>query len=85
MRRVHEGFEGIKAWREVGHASTSGWFDLKTGAKSRLVGHMGGFGGLGLKITQEDGSLVGASKLEADSPLPSIRDGGMRWRVRSML
>jgi hypothetical protein len=93
VRRERERFEGVKAQREVGHASTS--------RKSRS-GHaeMDGLCSLGLKTTMEAYFPVQASKPGADSVRPSVQDGGhvassrsllrgegksWRWRVRLML
>jgi hypothetical protein len=55
VQRERERFEGVKARRKVGHASTS--------RRSRS-GHaeIDGLGGLGLKTTMEAGFLVWASK-----------------------
>ncbi|PUZ48089.1 LOW QUALITY PROTEIN: hypothetical protein GQ55_7G217500 [Panicum hallii var. hallii] len=75
VRRERERFKGVKARREVGHASTS------------RSGHaeMDGLGGLGLKTTMEAGFPVWASKPGADSVRPSVRDGGHVATSRSLL
>jgi hypothetical protein len=78
VRRERERFEGVKAQREVGHASTS--------RKSRS-GHaeMDGLCSLGLKTTMEAYFPVQASKPGADSVRPSVQDGGHVASSRSLL
>jgi hypothetical protein len=78
VQRERERFEGVKARREVGHASTS--------RRSRS-GHaeMDSLSGLGLKTTMEAGFPVWASKLGADSVRPNFWDGGHVASSRSLL
>ena len=77
VQRERERFEGVKARRKVGHAST---------LRRSRSGHaeMDGLGGLGLKTTMEVGFPVWASKPRARLVRPDGGDGGHMAQSRSL-
>lgn len=84
MRRERERFKGVKTPLEIGHASTSGWFDWlghKTWTKSLFEERERWFGGLCLKATLESRFLGLGLKTDDGQGVVNVRDGGHVWRT----